>query len=456
MGIVAIDGKVDSHMVFRSLRMISLLAVASVLMGQSGELRPQSGEELYRGYELRSGGRLFRKGKATGSAVLAAQLPLQTVVKQARLVGVFDFDGDGQKEVFLTWMTSPNDPFVHHFQVYRIQGQEAVLLGQFAFEGGPSAGITFYKPPGTADTPKTIFGVMGGSKWSTYYLLGPDGKSTQELGNGPDCKFIDLEKTGIYDLVVYKERPFEPVCGFFGYMSLDPGLFPEVSRKQGTGYSRIWPPADWLPYDFQLLDRLQRDPAPLLGRHYAVMAAVYDIDRDGTAEIVALTDTVRSGDTKRMLAVYKVSGGALTLQSQVAVADPDMAVVIYGIRRLRETTQAVLFFADPKGCASGSVTPSLSMAAGFDFRQGQFRPVWRRKWDQFFPYLPAAITDVNHTGEQEMTFPDQDGKPFLTLRRESEFILPPAKVLCAIGCPPFCTDAYTKGPRCAGEAKPPR
>jgi hypothetical protein len=83
-------------------------------------------------------------------------------------------------------------------------------------------------------------------------------------------------------------------------------------------------------------------------------------------------------------------------------------------------------------------------------------PVWRRKFDQFYPSMPAALTDVDRTGEEEMTFPDRTGLPFLTLRKESEFIAPPAKVLCAIGCPPFCSDAYTKGPPCAGEARPPR
>jgi hypothetical protein len=199
---------------------------------------------------------------------------------------------------------------------------------------------------------------------------------------------------------------------------------------------------------------MRRDPTPLLGKHYVVMAALYDIDRDGATEIVALTDIVQRGDTRRTLQVYKLSGGSLILKSQVAVAHPDMAVVIYGIRRLRETRQAVLLFADPQNCAARADYPSLSLAVGFDFRQGQLMPAWRRKFDQFYPYMPAALTDVDHTGEEEMTFPDRTGEPFLTLRKESEFIAPPAKVLCAIGCPPFCTDAYTKGPRCAGEAKP--
>ena len=258
-----------------------------------------------------------------------------------------------------------------------------MLLGQFVFEGGPIANIAFYQPPGTADIPKTVFEVMGGAKWSTWYLLGPDGRSTHKLGSGTDYHFIDLEKNGIYNLVANKERPFEPVCKVFGYMSLNPGLYPEIFRKEGSGYARIWPPADWLPYDFQLLDRLPRETS-LLGKHYAVMATLYDISRDGTAEIVALTDIVRRGDTERALETYKVSGGSMLLKSRVAVAHPDMAVVIYGIRRLRETTQAVLLFADPQDCAGRADYPSLSMAEGFDFRQGQLMPAWRRKFDQFF------------------------------------------------------------------------
>ena len=223
------------------------------------------------------------------------------------------------------------------------------------------------------------------------------------------------------------------------------------------GTPKVWPPADWLPYDFQLLDRLRRDPTALLGRHYAVMAAIYDIDRDGAAEIVALTDTVQRGDTKRMLQVYRLSGGSLILQSQVAVSHPDMAVVIYGIRRLRETMQAVLLFADPqRDCRELADYPSLSTAAGYDFRDGQLVPVWRRKFDQFYPYMPAAVTDVDRSGDEEMTFPDSGGNPFLTLRKDSEFSAPPGNVLCAIGCPPFCNETYTKGPRCAGNARPVR
>jgi hypothetical protein len=425
-------------------------------MGQSGELPARRDEQLLNGYELRTGGKLFRRTTAMRSAVFVAQLPLTTINKEAKLAGVFDFDGDGQQEAFLAWMTSENNAFVHHFQVYRIQGQGAVLLGQFTFEGGPLARLTFYQPQGTADSPKTIFDVMGGAMWGTWYLLSPDGKSTQALGSGTDYHFIDLEKDGIYNLVAYKERPFELVCSVFGFMSGSPGLFPDIFRKEGAGYTQIWPPADWLPYDFRLLDQLRRDPASLLGKHYAVMAALYDIDRDGVAEIVALTDTVLRGDTQRTLEVYKVTRGSLVLQSQIAVAHPDMAVVIYGIRRLRETTQAVLLFANPQNCAERAEYPSLSLAAGFDFRQGHLMPVWRRKFDQFYPSMPAALTDVDRTGEEEMTFPDRTGLPFLTLRKESEFIAPPAKVLCAIGCPPFCSDAYTKGPPCAGEARPPR
>jgi hypothetical protein len=437
--------------------MVSLLLLpGSVLMGQSGELQARGEGELLNGYELRTGGKLFRQSTAMRPAVFVAQLPLKTVVKEARLAGVFDFDGDGQPEVFLTWRTSPNNTFIHHFQVYRMNGQDAALLGQFAFEGGPMARIAFYQPQGTADTPKVVFDVMGGAMWGTWYLLSLDGKSTQKLGSGTGYHFIDLEKNGIYNLVAYQERPFEPICTAFGYMSGNPGLYPEIFRKKGTGYTQIWPPADWLPYDFQLVDQLQGDPVPILGKRYAVMAALYDIDRDGAAEIVALTDTVQRGDTNRMLEVYKVSGGDLTLRSQVAVSHPGMAVVIYGIRRLRQTRQAVLLFADPRrDCTGGADYPSLSLAAGFDFRQGHLMPVWRRKFDQFYPYMPAALTDVDRTGEEEMTFPDRAGVPFLTLRRESEFIAPPAKVLCAIGCPPFCSDAYTKGPPCGVPASVP-
>ena len=226
-------------MFWRWLQMVSLLmATGAAVRGQSGVLRARSAAELVNGYELRSGGRLFRKTRTMGAAVFVTQIPLETAGDGARLVGVFDFDGDGQEEVFLSWTKSPDDTFVHHFQVYRIHGQEAVLLGHFEFEGGPVARIAFYQPQGTADTPKTIFEVMGGAKWGTWYLLSPDGKSTRELGRGSNYEFIDLEKNGVYSLIAYKERPFEPVCTVLGYMGLNPGLYPEVSRKDGAGYTK--------------------------------------------------------------------------------------------------------------------------------------------------------------------------------------------------------------------------
>ncbi len=443
-------------MFFRSLEMVLLLFLPGfALMGQSGELQARGEKELLNGYELRTGGRLFRRTTAVPSGVFVTQLPSKNVGAGAKLAGVFDFDGDGQPEVFLTWMVSENSTFVHHFQVYRIQGQDAALLGQFAFEGGPMASVTFYPRQGASDTPKTVFDVMGGAMWGTWYLLSADGKSTQELGSGTDYQFIDLERNGIYNLVAYKERPFEPVCTAFGYMSGSPGLYPEIFRKEGTGYKQVWPPTGWLPYDFRLIDQMRRDPGPLLGRHYVVMATLHDIDRDGTQEIIALTDIVLRGNTMRTLEFYKLSGGSLILKSQVAVAHPDMALVIYGIRHLRERDKPYCF-ANPEDCARQADDPLLSLIAGFDFRQGQLRPVWRRKYDQFYPSMPAALTDVDHTGEEELTFPDRAGVPFLTLRKESEFSAPPGKVLCAIGCPPFCTDAYTKGPPCASEGRPSR
>jgi hypothetical protein len=444
---------------FRLPSAFSLLLVLSLELAAQrppGVLEAKRGEQLYEGYELRTRGRLFQKSTVTRPAALVAQLPVDKLSARSRLVGVFDFDGDGQQEVFLGWRTSPEAPFVHHFQVYRIQSKGAVFLGQFSFEGGPVAGIAFYESRGRADTPKTVFEVMGGAKWGTFYLLGPNGQSAPKIGSGTNYEFTDLEKNGVYNLILYGERPFEPVCTVFGFQSLSPGLFPTVFRRDGFGYVKIWPPAEWLSYDFQLLGRLKGVKTPPFGKRYAVMASIYDIDRDGAPDIVALTDSVQQRDTKRMLEIYAVTGGALILKSQVAVAHPHMAVAIYGLRRLRGTTQVVLLLADPHDCgAESNHLPSLTME-GFDFRQGRLTQVWRRQFDQFFPYLPAAVTDVDHVGEEEMTFPDSNGLPFLTLRKESEFVAPSQKVLCAIGCPPFCSDAYTKGPVCQAEIKSPR
>lgn len=413
------------------------LILSGTARAQPVELQAHRGQELLQGYELQPGGQLVRPDAA-------ARLSLPNPNKNANLAAVIDLDSSSRQEVILQWKTGANYPFAHHFQVYRTSGHDAALLHELTFEGGPTAGIAYYKPTGNADTPKTVFEIMGGAKWSTWYLLAPDGKSTRKLGDGSDYGFIDFENHGTYNLVVYKERPLEPVCGQLSFMSLNPGLYPIVLRKQGDSYSQVWPPADWLPYDE--LDQARQLGGPLAGKRYAIMAEIYDLNRNGQAQIVALTGTL--GNTQRALEVYQVAGASVTLQSQTAVANPDMAVVIYGIRHLRDTAQAVLLSADSPACGG------LREAQGLDFRQGQFRPAWRRKFDQFYPYMPAALTDTGHTGEQEMTFPDSSGSPFLTLRHESEFVAPPAKVLCAIGCPPFCTDAYTKGPPCGAPGQP--
>ena len=225
--------------------------LASLLMGQPREVRAKRGNELFQGYDLRTGGRLFRKATERQSELFFAQLPVRNLNHHAKLAGVFDFDGDGQPEVFLEWTISLHETFVHHFQVYRIAGAQVLLIGRFAFEGGPFARIAFYEPKSTGGTPKTIFEVMGGTMWSTWYLLAPDGKTTQKLGSGTGYKFLDLEKNGTYNLVIYGERPFEPICPSFSYMSGNAGLSPAVLRKDAGGYTKIWPPADWLPYDFQ-------------------------------------------------------------------------------------------------------------------------------------------------------------------------------------------------------------
>jgi hypothetical protein len=435
--------------------LLLLLPLELLAQRPPGVREARRGEQLYHGYELRPRGRLFQKPTVTRPAALVAQLPLAKLSPRSRLAGVFDFDGDGQQEVFLEWRTSAEASFVHHFQVYRIQSKDAVFLGQFSFEGG-YAGIAFYESPGRAEPPKTVFEVMGGAKWGTFYLLGPNGQSAPKIGSGTNYEFMDLEKNGVDNLILYGERPFEPVCTVFGFQSLSPGLFPTVFRRDGFGYAKVWPPVEWLSDDLQLLGRLKGGKRLPLGKRYAVMAFIYDVNRDGAPNIVALTDSVQQRDTKRMLEIYSVRSGALVLKSQVAVAHPDMAVAIYGLRRLRDTTQVVLLLADAHDCgAESSHLPSLTME-GLDFRQGHLTQVWRRRFDQFFPYFPAAVTDVDQVGEEEMTFPDSNGLPFLTLRRESEFVAPPQRVLCAIGCPPFCSDAYTKGPVCQTEIKSPR
>ena len=122
-------------------------------------------------------------------------------------------------------------------------------------------------------------------------------RSAQKLGSGADYQFIDLEKTGIYNLVVYKERPFEPVCTVFGYMSLNPGLYPEIFPQEWHRLYTDLAARRLVTLRFPTARSIAAGPDASLGKHYAVMAALYDIDHDGAAEIVALTDIVRRGDT---------------------------------------------------------------------------------------------------------------------------------------------------------------
>ncbi len=124
------------------------------------------------------------------------------------------------------------------------------------------------------------------------------------------------------------ERPFEPVCTVFGYMSLNPAFFPKSSRGAPAIHRFPRPPIVTLRFPTARL--ITGTDAPCF-KHYAVMAALYDIDRDGAAEIVALTLPVRRGDTRLTLRLINCLQAAPILKSQVAVAHQDMAVVIYGI-----------------------------------------------------------------------------------------------------------------------------
>src|SRR5712692_7982448 len=93
-----------------------------------------------------------------------------------------------------------------------------------------------------------------------------------------------------------------------------------------------------------------RDFTGALGKGYEAMAELYDMDDDGDKEVVALIDTEEGADKGRKLAIYKLSGEAFALVSQIDVTSPDTAVDFLDIRRLRDRKQIVLLLADPRSC----------------------------------------------------------------------------------------------------------
>jgi hypothetical protein len=298
---------------------------------------------------------------------LLLKLPPQVMEHSPKVLGIFDFDSDGTDEVFLEWAYERKRyDFHHHYQIYHKVAEGYVLLGDFELKGGPAvSSIKFITEPNPKQPRKVIFGVHGGAAWETYYLLRRDGKAADELCAASWLKEIDLNHDGIYELVFPSKHNLDKRCSYgilaFSYL--------EIFQWDGRSYQKRWPPEGWCDY--------VTSGTGCGGKNYQVMASLCDMDDDGDDEIVALTDTGEKGDKGRKLAIYKWSGEAPALISQIDVTSPYTAIMIGGIQRLRDGKQIVLDLADPQRCADDSQKGKPGeIKGGYTFKDGQLELAW--------------------------------------------------------------------------------
>lgn len=79
--------------------------------------------------------------------------------------------------------------------------------------------IAFFTPPDTRDTVKVIADVLGGSYWSTGYLVESGFDQPVKLLEGATASsFADLNGDGAYEAIAWKRRPDDQRCrfGLFG------------------------------------------------------------------------------------------------------------------------------------------------------------------------------------------------------------------------------------------------
>jgi hypothetical protein len=315
------------------------------------------GDETVQAMRLLADGRIVSNNTGGRTDGVLFQLPSTGWKSQPKLLGMVDLDA-GLEQIFIGWSTDPPDQageVSHHVQVFRGKPRGPVeLVSELVLAGGPRIRVRFFRPPDRRDTPKVIIDVAGGATWGTPYLLAPDDKSVQKLSDASDYEFADLDHDGVYELIAWNRRPFDARCNFGIF---DGHLYPEIYVRSAETFRKAWPPQDWTDPDFQLIDRvkgLTDGPVPW-GAAHQVMALVTDLEGDGTAAIVALSDRFTREPGSQEVGVYRVKGGQVRLVTRAPLGSPRVGFFLSLAPLLdsRSGQRIIMHLADRDRCQSG-------------------------------------------------------------------------------------------------------
>jgi hypothetical protein len=218
---------------------------------------------------LEDSGEVHKVAADSKQARLTA-LPPDAMQHDPRLKGVCDFDGDGTDEVFISWLdleiprVDPTDKrevivifgdptTISMVRIYRVKSATAAeFVSELRIEGR-HLDMRFAKASSLRDTNRVFLSVMGGAKWSVFYALSFDGKSTflitEYTGNSSRVpggalwgELDDHNGDEVREWVMWSLEAVDHKCPHGLYI---PSFGPEIYRPSSSAVKRIWPPEDW-------------------------------------------------------------------------------------------------------------------------------------------------------------------------------------------------------------------
>lgn len=307
-----------------------------------------------------------------------------------RLPLMCDIDGDGSEEIFVEWKRGRYGT-VHHYQVFKRSVRKYRCIGDFELGHMPQSRMEIVREPDAGQPGKVIIMIQFNSTSGTYYLFRRDGKLADRVITAMHDEHVDLDGDGIYEWVFFHKFSDSLVLRL-PYKARGISVFQWDDAT--LSYRETWPKAE---------------------ESYAVLGGIlYDVDEDGHAEIVALTDTGKRGHPERCLSLFKLSAGLYRCIAQLNVTLPAPAIDILAIRHLVHGKQILLQLRNEH----------KSLMAGYDFKDGQLQNVWIDERIQAdYPWSDGVVNvvDIDEDGQEEILFLDKEAGRQILLRGSNEF-----------------------------------
>jgi hypothetical protein len=362
---------------------ILLLSIRAVAQNEIGLIYLQPGTETIKSYVLENSGRILRKNNSGKSSTLTI-LPREIMKHHPMLRGISDFDSDGMLEIFISWLINPD---LSHIQVYRVNSSQAAKLMLESQIHYTPVTVLFPVLPQRRKINAAIIAGVGGAYWDAYFAVFPGRNKFVNFGTGSGLQLGDLDGNGTFEWIQLQWRGFDPTC--HSYVP-GPGRNANIFRLSGEKFVKVWPPSGWVTQE--------RDP----GNTCVVMSKLFDMDGDGGAEIVAITD-IRENPHPR-LSIYKSGFDHFACIASADIPSKYIATEIIGIRRLKDRKQVVLRMAQAAKCLSDSYR-------GFDFKDGRLAQSWINDKIRADLDIQGVAKDIDGDGEEEMIFKEVDWSP---------------------------------------------